>query len=220
VVHPYSLIWKNRLRTASIDQWRFARHPSLPRSVQMRRPPKSRSLPKARHSGKQRHGCSFSMLVAIRHRPRFTISTGAAAFRPATQTPITPSVWKEVESDESDVIQGWWPDCGGANRPKYNRDKLHYPSDLTDQEWSHVAPLISPAKHGGRKRKFDVREVINGIMDVLSPGCQWRYVPKDLPPTSTLFDDGTLENIHPALYVKCREAMGREASPAACVIDS
>ena len=113
------------------------------------------------------------------------------------------------------------------NRPKYNRDKLRYPSDLTDEEWSHVAPLIRLAKHGGRKRKVDVREVVNGIMYVLSTGCQWRYVPKDLPPKSTLFDyfdlwnyDGTLENIHHALYVKCREAVEREASPTACIIDS
>jgi transposase len=74
------------------------------------------------------------------------------------------------------------------NRPKYNRDKLRYPSDLTDGKSSHVAPLIRPAKHGGRKRKADVREVVNGIMYVLSTGCQWRYVPKDLPPKSTLFD--------------------------------
>jgi hypothetical protein len=72
------------------------------------------------------------------------------------------------------------------NRPKYNRDKLRYPSDLTDEEWSHVAPLIRPAKHGGRKRKVDVREVVNGIMYVLSTGCQWRYVPKDLPPKHAL----------------------------------
>jgi transposase len=71
------------------------------------------------------------------------------------------------------------------------------------------------------------REVVNGIMYVLSTGCQWRYVPKDLPPKSTLFDyfdlwnyDGTLENIHHALYVKCREAVEREASPTACIIDS
>jgi len=100
-------------------------------------------------------------------------------------------------------------------------------SDLTDEEWSHVAPLIPPAKHGGRKRKVDVREVVNGIMYVLSTGCQWRYVPKDLPPKSTLFDyfdlwnwDGTLDRVHDALYVKCREAMEREASPTACIIDS
>ncbi len=114
-----------------------------------------------------------------------------------------------------------------ANRPKYNRDKLRYPSDLTDAEWAHVESLIPPAKHGGRKRKVDVRELVNGIMYVLSTGCQWRYVPKDLPPKSTLYDyfdlwtyDGTLANIHHALYVKCREQIGREANPTACVIDS
>jgi len=87
--------------------------------------------------------------------------------------------------------------------------------------------LIPPAKRGGRKRTVDVREVVNGLMYVLSTGCQWRYVPKDLPPRSTLFDyfdlwtwNGTLDRIHHTLYVKCREAMGREASPTACVIDS
>ena len=67
-----------------------------------------------------------------------------------------------------------------ANRPKYNRDKLRYPSDLTGEEWAHIEALIPAAKHGGRKRKVDVREVVNGIMYVLSTGCQWRYVPKDL----------------------------------------
>jgi len=113
------------------------------------------------------------------------------------------------------------------NRPKYNRDKLRYPSDLTDDEWSHIEPLIPPAKRGGRKRAVDPREIVNGVMYVLSTGCQWRYVPKDLPPKSTLFGyfdlwnwDGTLDRIHHALYVKCREAMDRAASPAACVIDS
>ena len=113
------------------------------------------------------------------------------------------------------------------NRAKYDRDGLRYPSDLTDAEWAHIASLIPPAKRGGRKRSVDVRDVVNGIMFVLSTGCQWRYVPKDLPPRSTLFDyfdlwtwDGTLERIHHALYVKCREAMGREASPSACIIDS
>jgi transposase len=113
------------------------------------------------------------------------------------------------------------------NRPKYNRDKLRYPSDLTDDEWSHVEPLIPPAKRGGRKRSVEPREIVNGLMYVLSTGCQWRYVPKDLPPKSTLFGyfdlwnwDGTLDRIHHALYVKCREAMDREESPTACVIDS
>jgi len=64
------------------------------------------------------------------------------------------------------------------NRPKYNRDKLRYPSDLTNDEWSHVEPLIPPAKRGGRKRSVEPREIVNGLMYVLSTGCQWRYVPK------------------------------------------
>jgi len=117
----------------------------------------------------------------------------------------------------------WTPE----NRGSYDRGKLRYPSDVTDEEWAHIAPLIPPAKHGGRKRSVDVREVVNGLMYILSTGCQWRAVPKDLPPRSTLFEyfdlwdyDGTLDRIHHALYVKCREAMGREASPTACVIDS
>jgi transposase len=113
------------------------------------------------------------------------------------------------------------------NRERYDRSKLRYPSDLTDEEWAHVAPLIPPAKRGGTKRTVNVREVMNGIMYVLSTGCQWRAVPKDLPPRSTLYDyfdlwswDGTLGRIHHALYVECREHEGREASPTAAIIDS
>jgi transposase len=114
-----------------------------------------------------------------------------------------------------------------ANRGKYNRDGLRYPSDLTDAEWELVQPLIPPAKRGGRRREVDVREVVNGLLYVLSTGCQWRAVPKDLPPKSTLFSyfdlsnwDGTLGRIHEQLYVKCRKAAGREASPMAAIIDS
>lgn len=113
------------------------------------------------------------------------------------------------------------------NRPRYNRDKLRYPSDLTDDEWGLIEPLIPAAKRGGGKRTVDIRAVVDGVMYVLSTGCQWRYLPKDLPPRSTvnhyfgLWDyDGTLDRIHHALYVRCREAAEREASPTACVIDS
>lgn len=117
-----------------------------------------------------------------------------------------------------------WTD---ENRQLYNRDKLRYPSDLTDEEWSEVEGLIRPAKRGGRRREVVVREVLNGIMYVLSTGCQWRYIPRDLPPRSTVYGylqrwnyDGTLSKIHHALYQKCREQVDREASPTACVIDS
>jgi transposase len=71
------------------------------------------------------------------------------------------------------------------NRPKYNRDRLRYPSDLTDEEWPHIEPLLPPGKHGGRERSVNLREIVNGLLYVLSTGCQWRYIPKDLPPRST-----------------------------------
>src|SRR4249919_1414346 len=113
------------------------------------------------------------------------------------------------------------------NRPRYDRKGLRYPSDLTDAEWDLVKPLIPRAKRGGRKREVVVREVLNGILYVLSAGCQWRALPKDLPPRSTVHGylqrwdyDGTLMNIHDALYVACREQAEREASPTACVIYS
>jgi transposase len=113
------------------------------------------------------------------------------------------------------------------NRPRYNRDKLRYPSDLTDEEWVLVEPLIPPGKRGGGKRTVVMRNVVDGVMYILSTGCQWRAIPKDLPPRSTLFDyldlwswDGTLERIHCELYVKCREREEREASPTAAIIDS
>jgi transposase len=113
------------------------------------------------------------------------------------------------------------------NRGRYDRSRLRYPSDLTDEEWAYVAPQIPPAKRGGNKRHVDVREVMNGILYVLSTGCQWRAIPKDLPPRSTVYDyfelwswDGTLERIHHALYVACRDREEREASPSAAIIDS
>lgn len=113
------------------------------------------------------------------------------------------------------------------NRARYDRSGLRYPSDLTVEEWSLIEPLIPPAKRGGGKRTVDLRAVVNGLMYILSTGCQWRAIPKDLPARSTLHDyldlwdyDGTLERIHHALYVACREQAGREASPTAGIIDS
>ncbi len=117
----------------------------------------------------------------------------------------------------------WTPE----NRSLYNRDHLRYPSDLADAEWAVIAPMIPPAKRGGRNRTVDLREITNAILYVLSTGCQWRAIPKDLPPRSTVYDyfglwdwDGTLERIHHELHVRCRELAGREASPTAAIIDS
>jgi transposase len=113
------------------------------------------------------------------------------------------------------------------NRAKYDRSALRYPSDLTDAEWALVAPCIAPGKRGGDKRTVDLREVTNALLYVLSTGCQWRAIPKDLPPRSTVHGyfelwtwDGTLDRMHHALYVLCREREGREASPTAAIIDS
>ncbi len=113
------------------------------------------------------------------------------------------------------------------NRGLYERKGARYPSDLRDEEWALIAPLIPPAKRGGRRREVDVREVMNGVFYVLETGCQWRALPKDLPPKSTVHDyltlwdwDGTLERVHHSLYLMTRDLEGREASPSAGVIDS
>ena len=113
------------------------------------------------------------------------------------------------------------------NRARYDRSNLRYPSDLTDDEWAIIGPMIPAAKRGGNKRTVDEREVVNGVMYVLSTGCQWKAIPKDLPSRSTVNDyfkrwqwDGTLDRIHHELYVRCRELADREASPTIAIIDS
>jgi len=117
-----------------------------------------------------------------------------------------------------------WTD---ENRARYDRGTLRYPSDLTDEEWALVKPMIPRSKRGGNKRTVDVRAVINGLMYVLSTGCQWRAIPRDLPPRSTIHhyfcrwrDDDTLSRLHHALYVLCREQAEREVTPSAAIIDS
>jgi len=113
------------------------------------------------------------------------------------------------------------------NRGRYDRRRLHNPSDLTDEEWTLIGCHIPPAKRGGNKWTVNLREVLNGLMYILSTDCQWRAIPKDLPPRSTLYDyfdlwswDGTLDRIHHALYFECRERAEREPSPTAAIIDS
>ncbi len=113
----------------------------------------------------------------------------------------------------------WKPE----HRRAADRSSLRYPSDLTNAEWELVAPMIPPARHGGRRRSVNVREVLNGIFYILWTGCQWKALPKDLPPKSMveLWNwDGTLERIHHELYVAVREQEGREPSPTAAIIDS
>lgn len=113
------------------------------------------------------------------------------------------------------------------NRVWYDRNGLRYPSVLTDAEWAVIAPMIPPGKSSGDKRTVYLREVLNGLLYVLSTGCRWRAIPNDLPPRSTVhryFDlcawDGSITLTHHALYVLCREQLEREASPTAAIIDS
>ena len=112
-------------------------------------------------------------------------------------------------------------------RKQHNRDHLRYPSDLTDREWAVVAPLIPPAKFGGRPCTTDMREVMIAILYLAGSGCQWRALPKDFPPASTVLgyfyswrDIGLWQAINHILVAATRELEGREASPTAGVIDS
>jgi transposase len=112
-------------------------------------------------------------------------------------------------------------------RPHYRRKGLRYASDLTDREWLLVEPFMPPANVIGRPRSTPLRAVVNALLYIASTGCQWRQLPSDFPPYSTVqayfyrwAEDGTLARINHALVMASREAMGREASPTAGVIDS
>ena len=112
-------------------------------------------------------------------------------------------------------------------RPQYRRDHLRYASDTTDEEWKVIAPHLPPPADCGRTRATDLREVVNAIFYIAQTGCQWRLLPKDLPPYTTVQryfyawrDSGVWQTINHVLLIEVREAAGREASPTAGVIDS
>ena len=101
-----------------------------------------------------------------------------------------------------------------------------YPSDLTDDQWAIIEPLI-PVHRTGRPRTNDMREVLNAIFYLNRSGCQWDMLPHDLPAKSTVYshfsqwrDDGTWQEILDALRREVRKAVGREPSPSAGSIDS
>ena len=102
-----------------------------------------------------------------------------------------------------------------------------YPSDLSDGQWAIIDPLIPQAKHGGRPREVDMREVINAILFLNRSGCQWDMLPHDLLPKSTVYgyfakwrDDGTWQRILDVLREQVRVAAGRESTPSAGSVDS
>ena len=105
-----------------------------------------------------------------------------------------------------------------------------YPSDVTDDQWALLEPMIPPpkqSKRGGRPRKVDMREVLNTIFYLNRSGCQWDMLPHDLLPKSTVYDyfaqwrdDGTWEKLMQALREQTRVQAGREPTPSAICIDS
>ena len=107
-----------------------------------------------------------------------------------------------------------------AQRPAYT-------TDLSDEEWQLLAPLLPPEKPGGRPRKYPIREVINGIQYILRGGCAWRLMPHDLPYWQTAYQtwrawrhDGTWLRIHDQLRDEVRTRMGRHPQPSAAIIDA
>lgn len=117
-----------------------------------------------------------------------------------------------------------WTDSA---RRQYQRLGGRYASDLTDAEFALIVPFLPQAKRGGRPRTTEMREVLNAILYLLRTGCQWRMLPQEFPPRSTVYDYfrrfwqlGLWARIWMALLMEAREAAGREASPSAGIIDS
>jgi putative transposase len=105
--------------------------------------------------------------------------------------------------------------------------RLTYTTELTDEEWHILEPLLPPEKAGGRPRKYPLREVLNGIQYVLRAGCAWRLMPHDLPHWQTAYQtwrawrqDGTWLRIHDQLRHDLRARMGRHPQPSAAIIDA
>jgi transposase len=114
-----------------------------------------------------------------------------------------------------------------TTQAKYRRDQLRYASDTTDEEWALIEPHLPAPSRRGRPRTRDLRKVVDAVLYIAQTGCQWRLLPKDFPPYTTVQgyfyqwrDDGRWATINHALLMRAREAAGREASPTAGVIDS
>ena len=104
---------------------------------------------------------------------------------------------------------------------------MPYPSDMTDAEWAILEPMLDVPNRFGRRWKHARRAILDAIFYVDRTGCQWRYLPADLPPWQTVYWysrkwnlDGTMAEIHDALRRRVRREAGREENPSVVVIDS
>lgn len=114
-----------------------------------------------------------------------------------------------------------------AARIQYQRSGLRYASDLTDAEWALIARKMPPRRRLGRPREVDLREIVQAIFYILSSGCQWRALPKEFPPYSTVQgyfyawrDSGRWSWIVGVLVRRARKKLGHKSTPTAAVIDS
>jgi transposase len=112
-------------------------------------------------------------------------------------------------------------------RRQHARPAARYATDLTDAEFTLVAPHLPAPSRIGRPREVDLREVLDAILYLLRTGCPWRLLPREFPPGSTVFgyfrrlwEDGTWPTLHALLVMAAREQAGREASPTAGIVDS
>jgi transposase len=112
-------------------------------------------------------------------------------------------------------------------REQYRRDGLRYASDMTDAEWALIVRRLPPRQRRGRPRKVCLRSVVEAILFILSTGCQWRALPKEFPPYSTVQsyfyawrDNGRWQAIVQGLVPSARKKLGRRPKPSAAIIDS
>jgi putative transposase len=114
-----------------------------------------------------------------------------------------------------------------TTRKQYRRDGLRYASDMTDAEWKLIARLLPKRRRVGRPREVDLRVVLNALLYLLATGCQWRALPKDFPPFTTVQyyfyawrDTQLWRRINRALLARARRSVGRKPTPSAGIIDS
>jgi putative transposase len=110
---------------------------------------------------------------------------------------------------------------------RYIDQQKHYPCELNQTQWEYIKHFVPEARHGGRPRTTNIRDVINGILYVTNTGCAWRYLPKEFPPWKTVYDyfwrwsyQGVWRFIHDSLVKKARQSTGKNETPSYLIIDT